>query len=109
MKAKRLLLWGYFFRWFFVLVLLYFYGKDMPISETSSETEPVSSGSIYGLTDEQRKKLIEKANHGDKDAAFALYQTMTRLKKNNGSKLPRKMDTRWPNTISQYVVWRKMT
>ncbi len=46
----------------------------MPISETSSENEPVSSGSIYGLTDEQRKKLIEKANRGDKDAAFALYQ-----------------------------------
>ncbi|QEY27179.1 SEL1-like repeat protein [Neisseria zalophi] len=35
---------------------------------------PISSGSIYMLSEEEIRVLEEKANYGDADAAFRLYQ-----------------------------------
>lgn len=39
-----------------------------------NEDEPVSSGSQFFLAPEDFKKLNEKADLGDKDAAFRIYQ-----------------------------------
>lgn len=57
------------------LVLIISKGPAMNIAnEEAMESEPTSSGSIYGLPDERKEILMKEANSGDKDAAFTLYQ-----------------------------------